>query len=103
MGAQCQLELEVSVELWWLHDNEREQGHDSGQVTPERDSRSSDLGGAGGCDWGCVRLLRAADVVRTRQLIGPVVRRRQTIEWRVGGTWREGEQLWEQMHFDASA
>ncbi len=33
VGAQCQ--LEVSVKLWWRHDNEREQGHDSGQVTPD--------------------------------------------------------------------
>ena len=25
----------VSVELWWLHDDEHEQGHDSGRVTPD--------------------------------------------------------------------
>ena len=36
MGAQFQLELEVGVELWWLHDNECERGHDGGEVTPDR-------------------------------------------------------------------
>ena len=25
----------VSVELWWLHNDEHKQGHDSGRVTPD--------------------------------------------------------------------
>ena len=25
----------MAAELWWLYDNEREQGHGSGQMTPD--------------------------------------------------------------------
>ncbi len=25
----------LSVELWWMHDRDYEQGHNSGRVTPE--------------------------------------------------------------------
>ena len=52
-GVQCQ--LEVSVKLWWLHDNEREHGHDTGQVTSDGVIVAvASLGVLVGCDWGLV-------------------------------------------------
>jgi len=48
---------EVSVELWWLHDNQREQGHDSGQVTSDGVIvAAASLVVLVGGDWGYVRL-----------------------------------------------
>ena len=83
----------------WLHNNEREQGHYSGQVTPDgvivAAALSAVLVSLSGV--GIATTLRVAVVVRMLDVFGdlsrPVVHRGQTIKWTVGEAWEEGKTM----------
>ena len=87
----------VGVGSSWLHDDECEQGHYSGEVTPDgvvvAAALAVVLGSVSGA--GIATTLQVAVVMCVLDVFGdllrPAVRRGRTIKWTAGEVWEGGQ------------